>query len=396
MKICILSCFPDLTLKDTGGSVRVYYLAKGLAELGHKVHVVIPGDRGIFEWANRLMIHSIKGVCPIGVLTFFSNLLGASRSTPLFFYDFFFISRACHAILESNIVQIEQPWAGALMIPLITKIFRKPLIVDSHDAFQALRIRHTGILRRFLETSLEKMAYRLASVILAVSERDRKVLVKHGIKQSKIVVVPNGVDTEAFTPFLGMTDSKDRPDSKDFHKVVFVGNMEYFPNREAVRVIASSLAAKIQSKINNVEFLIIGRVPQEFRTSLNNLTFTGVVENVSEFLGASDVAIAPLLHGSGTRLKILEYFSCGLPVVSTSIGIEGLEVRNGKNVLVEDNMDTFAAKVIVLLQDRMLSMKLGKAARSLVIDKYDWKKIGKQLDRVYHNMYNRFQIDSEP
>ncbi len=373
-------------LVETGGSVRIYHLAKSLAELGHEVHIIIPGDKGIFKWVNEMMIHSIRGFYPIGVLNLFSNLLGAFRSLPLFFYDFLFILRTCRIILESNIIQMEQPWAGALMIPLITKVFRKPLIVDSHDAFQALRIRHTGILRRFLETCLEKIAYKLATVISVVSERDKEVLIKHGIKQSKIVVVPNGVDTQTFTPHLGMTYPESRLHSRDFHQVVFVGNMEYFPNQEAVRLIASSLAPKIQSKIDNVRFLMVGRTPHEFRTSFTNLTFTGVVKDVSDFLGTSDVAIAPLLHGSGTRLKILEYFSCGLPVVSTSIGVEGLEVKNGENVLIEDDMSIFADKVIDLLQDRIFSMKLGKAARNLVIYRYDWKEIGKQLARVYRNV----------
>ena len=117
-----------------------------------------------------------------------------------------------------------------------------------------------------------------------------------------------------------------------------------------------------------------------------NLTFTGVVYNVAEYLAASDVAIAPLFHGSGTRLKILEYFSCGLPVVSTSAGVEGLEVKNGVNVLIEDDLNEFAVKVIELLKKGALSTRLGKAARELVVNKYDWKKIARQLNTVYQNL----------
>lgn len=386
MKICVLSCFPDFMLKDMGGSVRVYHLTKCLAESGHEVHVVIPSDKGTFEQVDKITIHSVRGLCPVRVLTSLSRLLGALRSTSLFFYDFLFVLRTCRVVLKSKVIQIEQPWAGALIIPLI-RIFRKPLIVDSHDAFQALRIKHAGILRRFLETSLEKMAYRLASVILVVSETDRDVLVRSGIGGKKIRVIPNGVDTEAFTSFLEVPNSGNQSHQMDFHRVIFVGNMNYFPNQEAVHVISSSIAPKIQSKIGNVEFLIVGRVSAKFKTGLTNLTFTGVVESVAEFLGASDVAIAPFFHGSGTRLKILEYFSCGLPVVSTTVGVEGIDVENAVHCLIEDDMNAFAVKVTTLLKDKELSVRLGKAARELVVSRYDWKKIAEQLNAVYENCF---------
>jgi len=124
-------------------------------------------------------------------------------------------------------------------------------------------------------------------------------------------------------------------------------------------------------------------LPRRFKKTL---TFSGVVENVAELLNASDIAIAPLLHGSGTRLKILEYFSCGLPVVSTTVGVEGLDIKSQVNVLIEDDMNEFALKVTKLLKDRALSMRLGKAARELVLNKYDWKNIAGKLDMIYHNL----------
>lgn len=114
-----------------------------------------------------------------------------------------------------------------------------------------------------------------------------------------------------------------------------------------------------------------------------NLFFTGVVDNVADLLGVSDVAIAPLFHGSGTRLKILEYFSCRLPVVSTTVGAEGLDVTDGVHILIADDVDLFASRVVDLLKDDALSKKLGRAARDLVVDKYDWMKVARKLAIVY-------------
>jgi len=386
-------------LKDMGPSTRILNLARNLAALGHEVHIIIPGGNETFELIDRVIIHRINGLCPNGVLKFLSSLVGALRSTSLYFYDLSFILRACRTILKSDVIQIEESWGGALITLLLTKIFRKPVIVEDRDTFQALRIRRKG-LRKILEVFLEKVTCKYANLIIVVSEPDKKFLIRYmPTEQGKIVIVPNGVDTEAFTPVLDTTLVQNRYNLKNFRIVVFVGNMEYQPNQEAVSVIASELAPRVQSKIKNVKFLMIGKLPPKNPPYSCNLIFTGVVKNVAEFLVASDVAIAPLFSGSGVRFKILEYFSCGLPVVSTKIGVEGLEVKNGENVLIEDDINKFATKVIRLLKDRALSMKLGRAARDLVIDKYDWGKIVKQLDMVYYTLLSNkcsFTIGARP
>lgn len=384
MKICILSCIGELLLKDAGASVRIYHLAKGLVSRGHDVHIVIPNEKMTSEHVDGMVVHGIKGLCPRVTLRIISKLLGVSRFTSLFFYDFSFISRVTRIIRESDVVQIEGQSAGGLLMLIIARILKKPLVVDCHDTFQALRVKHTSIIRKILETFLEKIACRYANVILTVSEREKECLISYGIEQRNIEVIPNGVDTEAFNPFLDTTHVQDRYGLGNSYTVIFVGNMEYLPNHEAVQVIASEIAPKVQKEVNNTKFLMVGRITT--KTEFSNLTFSGVVENVAELLAASDVAIAPLFHGSGTRLKILEYFSCGLPVVSTTVGIEGLEVKSEVHALIEDHMNEFAIKVTKLLKDKALSMRLGKAARELVVDKYDWKKIARQLNTVYSKL----------
>lgn len=383
MKICFLGCLDDLLLKDTGASIRIYYLAKGLAELGHEVHIVIPGDKGTFEWTDKVIVHSISGLLPYWVLRFFSRLVGVSKAVSLFLYDLSFILRSRHIILSSDIIQTEGAVSSALITLFVKKIFNRPIIVDCHDIFQALRIKYQSTLRKILEVFLEKITYKHAELILVVSEKDKEFLIKYGICQDRIMVIPNGVDTKAFTPSVNAAKIQTRFNLKDFYKVIFVGNMEYLPNQEAANIIVSRIAPSVLSQISNVKFLMVGRVKPKLLTSSSDVIFTGVVEDVAEFLGASDIAIAPLLQGSGTRLKVLEYFSCGLAVVSTSIGAGGLDVENGVNILIEDNIDRFAIKIIDLLMNKKLRVRLGVAARELVMNEYDWGIIGKKLDTVY-------------
>jgi len=386
VKICFLGCLDDLLQKNSGASIRSYYLAKSLGEFGHEVHIIIPGGEGTLEWTDRVIVHRVNGIVPHWLLKFFSKIVGVTKATSLFLYDLFFILRSRHIISDCDIIQTEGSVTSTLVILFAKLFFRKKVVVDSHDVYQALRIYYPNNLRRVVEVFLEKTAYEYADLILTVSEKDRDLLVKHGVCLSEIVVIPNGVDTKAFMP--SMNAKKIACSSEGFFRVVFVGNMEYLPNQEAANIIISSIAPKVLSRISNVKFLMVGRTPQKLcaNSADSNVIFTGPVQNVAEYLADSDVAIAPLVHGSGTRLKILEYFSCGLPVVSTSIGAEGLDVVDGVNIVVEDDMDKFAMSIIDLLRNSDLCTRLRKAARDLVVTKYDWRIIARKLDSMYRSI----------
>jgi glycosyltransferase involved in cell wall biosynthesis len=231
-----------------------------------------------------------------------------------------------------------------------------------------------------IEIFLERLAYSFSKLILTVSKDEKSLLVNYGIKAEKIAIVPNGVDTLIFKP-SSVNLTKNKTSTK--FRIIFVGNMEYSPNQQAVQVISSIIAPDVCKKMRNVEFVIVGRVPSQLRFKHSNLKFVGVVDDVAKELEKSHIAIAPILKGSGTRLKILEYFSCGLPVISTKIGAEGLDVENGVHIIIEDDIENFADKIMLLLNNKNLARKIGKAARKLVVTKYDWQSIVKKLNKIY-------------
>jgi glycosyltransferase involved in cell wall biosynthesis len=378
MRICIVSYY-DLITKDTGGAVRTYNLAKNLAEQGHEVIVITPGQKEKLESSNGLIIRRIRGRLPFGILKVASALLGVSNTASLYLYDLSFLQKAYPTFLRSEIVQIDTPVPLAGFVTFfLRKIFHKPVVVDSHDVFQALRVEYSNILRKMIELPMEKIAYGCATLVLTVSQKDRMLLARDGIVPSKIVVIPNGVDVAVFSQQKNKDEVRNHYDLKDSFRVIFVGNMTYSPNQEAVKLIETKIAPKVSREIRNVTFIMVGRKPPRLPAT-SNMLFTGVVPKITRFLSASDVAIAPLLHGSGTRLKVLEYLSCGLPVVSTSVGIEGLDIKDGVHLLIEDDMDKFSAKVIELLRDEKLRKSLGDSGRELVVKEYDWHEIGKVL-----------------
>ena len=318
------------------------------------------------------------------MLNVLKRFVNVGRPTALYFYDFLFISRILPFIMDADVVQIEQQSSGGLLIPFMKMVLKKPIVMDCHDVFQALRVKHTSVFRRILELFLEKLAYKKADLLLTVSKIEKDFLISMGFESSNIAIVPNGVDTKSFSKSSNIEELREKYQTNGYQVVVFVGNLDYYPNREAVEVLSSVIAPTVSNKIGNVKFFIVGKTRSDFKSS--GLFFTGFVENVSDILSISDVAVAPLFHGSGTRLKILEYFSCGLPVVSTSLGAEGLDVQDGVNILIEDDLERFAARLTEVLADTRLSNALGSAAKDVTATKYDWKNIAKDLDGVLNSI----------
>ena len=376
--------------KDTGASVRIYNLAKGLAETGNDVEVVLPRDKDAFEFVDGIAVYGLRGLIPRVILEVSRRFLDIERPTSIYFYDLLFAYRVGRLVREADVVQIEHPQSGGLLTPFIKKVLKKPVVVDCHDVFQALRVRNTSVLRRTLETFLEKLAYKNADLILTVSESEKRFLISSGFQKCRIEVVPNGVDTEFFVKSHNQTETRRKYGLEGARVVVFVGNLEYMPNREAIQVLSSAIAPRVLDEIKDAIFVIVGKKKNEM--NLPPLMFTGFVDNVSDILSVSDVAVAPLFHGSGTRLKILEYFSCGLPVVSTSIGAEGLDIEDRVNILIEDDLESFALRIISLLRDSRLSTSIGNAARKLATSTYDWAQVTRKLDYTLDRLLSERRV----
>lgn len=363
--------------RDSGSSVRIYNLAKGLAAAGNHVNVIMPKLQTTHEFVEGVSVNGFKGLSPRAMLDVLRRFANVTRPTSLYFYDPLFISRIIRSVDESDVVQIEQQSSGGLLIPLIKKVLRKPVVVDCHDVFQALRVQHTSTLRRMLETFLEKLVYKNADLLLVVSDNEKNFLISAGFGKRKIEVVPNGVDTKLYTKSYEQNKTREKYGLEGVKTVIFVGNLDYVANREAVQALSSVIAPKVLAKVKNAKFLVVGK--SQARMELPGLTFTGFVDNLSDLLSVSDVAVAPLFHGSGTRLKILEYLSSSLPVVSTSIGAEGLYVKDSVNIFIEDDLENFGLRIIELLQDKNLATEIGKAGRELATSTYDWKRITHKL-----------------
>jgi glycosyltransferase involved in cell wall biosynthesis len=173
------------------------------------------------------------------------------------------------------------------------------------------------------------------------------------------------------------------PAGSDEEAVVFSGNMEYHPNRGAARFFRREVWPILRERWPHLVWRLIGKNPEavrEFTTGDSRIETTGAVDDAILELARARVAVVPLLAGSGTRLKILEAWGAGLPVVSTSIGAEGLGARDGEHLLIADGALAFAGAVTRLLACTHLRKQVGMAGRLLLEKEFTWETAWSKLD----------------
>jgi polysaccharide biosynthesis protein PslH len=197
---------------------------------------------------------------------------------------------------------------------------------------------------------------------------------------SRSFVIENGVDCQTL-----------RPQPATGSTILFAGVMDYPPNADAAIYFCLSVLPLIRRQVADVRVIIAGHAPPPQVKALGedgpgqaeSIRVTGRADDIRPFYAQASVTVAPLRAGGGTRLKILESMALGRPVVSTSIGCEGLDVRHNVHLLIADDAQSFAACVARLLQDSALRERIATEARNLVVQKYDWPAIGNRLIAAY-------------
>jgi glycosyltransferase involved in cell wall biosynthesis len=211
------------------------------------------------------------------------------------------------------------------------------------------------------------------SQILAASENDAARA--RAIAPSACVsVYPNAIPATALPP---------RSDPGEPDAVAFSGNLEYHPNLSAVRFFRDQVWPHLRSRWPNLVWRLIGKNPEAVKNLTSGdprIQMTGPVEDAVRELARARVAVVPLLSGSGTRLKIIEAWAAGLPVVSTRVGAEGLPARDGDSIVLADTGPDFAAAVTRLLASPALRQALGSRGRMLVEQQFTWETAWKMLN----------------
>lgn len=235
----------------------------------------------------------------------------------------------------------------------------------------------------------EAAVCRAADHVIAVSQHDKQAL-QSMLPELAVTVVPNGVDSTFFTP-LSPADRYAAPPSRIKHlaPLVFTGTLDFRPNIDAVTWFCQEVLPLIKKEIFHIHLYIVGKSPTREVKRLGEdaaVTVTGYVADVRPYVAQAKVYVVPIRMGAGTKLKVLEAMAMGVPVVSTTLGAEGINVTPDQEILVADDAAGFAAKVVALMNDLPLRTRMSQQGRALMETRYDWQVIVPQLELAYQAM----------
>jgi len=219
-----------------------------------------------------------------------------------------------------------------------------------------------------------------------VSEPDRRVFEDdYGCR--RVMVVENGVDERYFEP----QDVLVKPNS-----MVFTGSMDWRPNQDGVRYFIEEIFPAVKRTLPDATFTVVGRNPPRWLADLAHscpgVAVTGTVDDVRPFIAESALYVVPLRVGGGSRLKILEALSMEKPVLSTTIGAEGLAVEDGTHLLVRDGTEPFAAAAVEMLTRPHRFGQLGASGRGLIMRHYTWDALAVKMARVWQKAVTSYHV----
>jgi glycosyltransferase involved in cell wall biosynthesis len=194
-------------------------------------------------------------------------------------------------------------------------------------------------------------------------------------KQLLLKICPHNSMTEIIPNCINLSEYESIEKSPRLDSLIFTGSFSYNPNYEAMVWFLEKVFPLIQINYTLLKLVITGNHQDRFLQPVSNVTLTGYVEDVRPLIARSSVSVVPILTGGGTRLKILEAMALHTPVVTTSKGAEGLDVKHGLNILIADTPDEFAGNIIKLINDPILGQRLANSAFQLVKEKYDWQVV---------------------
>ena len=215
--------------------------------------------------------------------------------------------------------------------------------------------------------------------VTCTSDIDAAVFQRHCAADT-IEVIPNGVDVTHYQP--------DFTSEAPAH-LIYIGSMDWYPNEDAVAFFADEVLPGIQDKVPDVQFSIVGGNPSARVQKLaerEGVVVTGRVPEIKPYFAEATVFVVPLRIGSGTRLKILEALAMGKAIVSTTVGAEGLDLKDGEEIFIADEPAIFADAVTRLLTDASLRRRIGENGRARVEKDYDWRSIGAKLYTLYESL----------
>jgi glycosyltransferase involved in cell wall biosynthesis len=375
---------------DAGGgaSYRTTHIAKYLSRFFNVL--IVDGWRNTYIVAkhgslkrrieNRSRLSILLSYIPL-IFNRFLNILGfpreeVGRLTSILDLGLFYDALRVSLKAKPFLIIVEEYYSLIVIAFLLKKIFKvKYLILDLHNIDTLRLLRYPNINKIFLKLIyvLERKAFNTADLIIVVSDRDMHFAKKIFNNVNSIVVVPNFVSySELETMKHGGLGELEEVIRDEY--IVFHGDFRYYPNREALFNLLKHIMPRIWELYPTIKLVIMGPgLPQFLGERVISLGYVSQ-KTLYRILCNAGYALVPLLRGGGTRIKILEYMACGVPVISTRVGAEGLSVENFKHIVLVDSIDEFPLMLKMLIENNELRERIKYNAVNLIKERYDIDK----------------------
>lgn len=252
------------------------------------------------------------------------------------------------------------------------------MIWKRHAEVQANPLKRTYLFGQWRQMqAFESVMCRRVDSVIAVSREDSE-LMRREYKVDAINDVPTGVDTDFFRPR--------RAEKREPYNLVFTGSMDWLPNEDAIRYYTNEIMPLVKQQLPQTTLTVVGRNPYPALLELSrkdpSVVVTGRVDDVRPYMERASAYVVPLRIGGGTRLKIFEAMAMEKPIISTTIGAEGLPVQNESQLLLADNQADFAAAVVRVLKDEEFAFHLGRRAAVLVRERFGWNRVAQRFAEI--------------
>ncbi|MBH8555589.1 glycosyltransferase [Nostocaceae cyanobacterium CENA357] len=300
---------------------------------------------------------------------------------------------------QPNLVIFEEVW----LYPYLNVVKRHQcqIIFDNHNVEASVwQQRHNSIpdfksqLQAKIQLnhlfSIESDFASQASQVWVCSEDDSSLIKQYYKQVAPTQVIPNGINVAHYNsvysreclPATGLENTR--------HNILFLGQLSYSPNTVAAELLIYQIYPRLRKLYPDSRLLLVGRNPtssmQVAAQRESGIIVTGSIPDVRPYLAAASVMVVPLLQGGGTRLKILEAFAAGCPVVSTTKGVEGIKARDGEHLLIRNEVEELVEGVNQLWLDSSLGNKLANSAYELVQAEYSWEAVNRKIELAVHQL----------
>lgn len=387
----------DLFPTDHGAAVKIVETARGLARAGRPV-AIVTADRGRYWLVGENAVEARPlpwwlrvAALPKLVSHAIHRLRGLPGSNAFLYWPLYDPGYGLRAAwvgrtIGASVALAEFP-AYAQSARLCRLLNGGHAVLAEHNVeYRRLADQVPGLSARAFE-KLKASELKLANcmdAVVAVSDRDRAQLIADGLSPDRQLTIPHGVDLPAFDA----AEPTDLAATYGFDRgrpvLVFHGTFSYPPNRQALTLLVEELLPRLAERGHRVQVLGIGSEPPAV-IDHPDVRLPGSLDELAGPLKACDLAVVPLTSGGGTRMKILDYFAAGLPVISTSKGCEGLPVGDGKQLLIRDDWDEFARAVAELLDDDARRKALGEAGHAMARS-LSWHEIAGRYDQLFRKL----------